>query len=76
MVTVYTKPTCGPCRATKGALKMKGIEFEEVDVTQNDEALAKIIEWGFVESPVVDSPIGRWSGFRMEKIKELAEYGT
>lgn len=72
MITVYTLPNCTECRATKIALRKQGIGFDEVDLSQDDEARAKVRdEWGFTSAPVVSTPFDQWSGFRPEKIKEL-----
>lgn len=32
-ITVYTQPSCQPCKATKRWLDKRGITFTEVDVT-------------------------------------------
>lgn len=42
MVTVYSTPTCAPCRVVKARLKARGIPFEEVDLTTNPDRLADI----------------------------------
>ena len=70
-ITVYTKPNCAACKATKASFRMKGIEFDEVDLTTDNEALSRVKdEWGFKEAPVVSTPFDQWSGYRPEKIKE------
>ncbi len=42
MVTIYSTPTCAPCRVVKARLKDRGIPFEEVDLTTAPEALADL----------------------------------
>jgi mycoredoxin len=36
-LTVYTTPTCGPCRRLKRQLTELGIPFDEVDVDEHPE---------------------------------------
>lgn len=74
MVTVYTKPSCVQCNATYRALDKKGIEYQSLDITQDEEALARLKGLGFQQAPVVEAPIGSWSGFNPGKIDELAEF--
>lgn len=74
MVTVYTKPKCVQCNATYRALDKKGIEYLTVDITQDENALAELKALGYQQAPVVTAPTGNWSGFRVDKIDELAQY--
>ena len=71
-VTVYTKPSCVQCNATYRALDSKGIEYEVLDVSQDEQALAAVKELGYLQAPVVITDEGHWSGFRPDKIDELA----
>ncbi len=43
-IKVYTAPGCPYCFAVKEFLQERGIQFEEIDVSQNEEALNYIIE--------------------------------
>lgn len=71
-VTVYTKPSCVQCTATYRALNAKGIEFEIFDVSVDDKALQTVKDLGYLQAPVVISDGEHWSGFRPDKIDELA----
>ncbi len=71
-VTVYTKPSCVQCAATYRALDSKGIEYEVVDVSVDEAALATVLELGYQQAPVVVTGEDHWSGFRPDKIDELA----
>ncbi len=42
MVTVYSKPNCELCEMTKEFLKAHYVEFEEINVEENEEALEQI----------------------------------
>lgn len=72
-VTVYSKPACVQCNATYRALEKKGIDYETVDLSQDPEALARIRTLGYMQAPVVITDEDHWSGFRPDKIEELAE---
>lgn len=74
-VTVYSKPACVQCNATYRALDGKGISYVVVDVTQVPAALEYIMEeLGYSQAPVVvASDENHWSGFRPDKIIELAK---
>ena len=71
-VTVYTKPSCVQCNATYRALDIKGIEYEVLDLSVDENALAQVKELGYLQAPVVITDEGHWSGFRPDKIDELA----
>ena len=71
-VTVYTKPSCVQCTATYRALNAKGIEFEIFDVSIDEKALDTVKELGYLQAPVVIADDEHWSGFRPDKIDELA----
>lgn len=71
-VTVYTKDRCVQCNATYRALDAKGIEFEALNLEVDDEALAMVRSMGYLQAPVVVAGDDHWSGFRPDKIDELA----
>ncbi len=71
-ITVYTKPSCVQCNATKRALKKNGLEFSEVDLTEDEEALATVKALGYRQAPVVFANGDHWAGYRPDKIKALA----
>lgn len=72
MVSVYTKPGCVQCNATYRALDAKGIEYEVHDVTEDAAALELVKSLGYLQAPVVVTDADHWSGFRPDKIDELA----
>ena len=45
-ITVYTKPSCVQCNATYRALDSKGIEYEVLDLSVDENALAQVKELG------------------------------
>lgn len=72
MVKVYSKPSCVQCNATYRALDGRGVEYEVVDVSLDEEAYAMITKLGYLQAPVVITPEGEhWSGFNPDKIKSI-----
>lgn len=71
-ITLYTKPACVQCNATKKALDRAGLEYTSVDVTLDEEARDYVMALGYVQTPVVEANGEHWSGFRPERIKALA----
>lgn len=71
MITVYTKPACQQCEATKKELARRGIEFDFIDVTQDVSAYDKIVDMGYKSMPVVITEKDHWSGFRVDKLATL-----
>jgi glutaredoxin 3 len=43
-VTIYTTQTCGFCIRAKELLTARSIPYQEVDVTGDDEARARLVE--------------------------------
>jgi len=71
-ITVYTKPSCVQCNATYRALDAKGIEYQVTDLSQDADALEQVKALGYMQAPVVVTDEDHWSGFRPDKIDELA----
>lgn len=76
MITVYSKPNCELCEMTKEFLKVHYVEFEEINVEENEEALELIQQHGFKRLPVVtrnNSFDFAFSGFQIDLLDELVE---
>lgn len=71
MITVYTKPSCVQCDATKRTLTKIGLEYQTIDVTEDETAYEMLVEKGFKSMPVVDANGEWWSGFQPDKINGL-----
>ena len=71
-ITVYTKPSCVQCTATYRALDSKGIEYNVLDLSEDPSALEQVKSLGYLQAPVVITDEDHWSGFRPDKIDELA----
>jgi glutaredoxin-like protein NrdH len=72
MITVYTKPSCVQCDATKRMMDKLKISYSAVDVTVDTEAFEMIVAKGFKSVPVVITNDDAWAGFNPDKISELA----
>ena len=70
-ITVFTKPNCVQCEATKRWLDNNDIAYTTVDISKDLKALDRIVALGFRAAPVVDSPVGSWSGFNPDKLSQL-----
>ncbi len=72
MIKVYSTQTCPYCVTLKEWLKEKGVEFEDVDVGEDEKARDEMIEKsGQMGVPVVDIDGQIVVGFDREKISKL-----
>jgi len=71
-ITVYSKPHCVQCEATKKRFTDNGVSFDVIDVTKDAEAMDLIISKGFVAAPVVNANGDWFSGFNPDKIDAVA----
>ena len=70
-VKVYSTPTCPYCVQLKGFLKEKNIEFEDINVAEDQEAAKEMIEKsGQMGVPVSDINGTIIVGFDRPKIEE------
>lgn len=53
MITVYTKNNCMPCKMTKRKLQELGVNYKEINVDEDFNALEYLMECGFRSLPVV-----------------------
>ncbi|MCL6424450.1 glutaredoxin family protein [Brachybacterium sp. JHP9] len=77
-VTVYSKPACVQCVATKRKMGKLAIEHDTIDLTQDEVSMDLVQALGYVQAPVVvvrdmaGEVLAHWSGFNPDRIKELA----
>ena len=73
-VIVYTKKNCPKCEMTKQYMDTLNIEYETIDVADNEKAREYVKSLGFQTLPVVVSESGEaWFGFRPDNIELLVE---
>lgn len=72
-VKLYSKPACGQCDMTKRMFDREGVNYEEIDMTLDPEALNLVKGLGFFQAPVIIAEHANlsWSGFRPDMIKEM-----
>ena len=71
-ITVYTKPACMQCNATKRALDKAGVAYDVIDITEDNEARDYVMSLGYLQAPVVTAGSEHWSGYRPDRINEVA----
>jgi len=72
VVKVYSTPTCAYCVTLKKFLTEKGIQFEAVDVSQDEAALKEMVaKSGQMGVPVINIDGQIVVGFNRNKIVEL-----
>lgn len=74
-ITVYSKPACSQCNMTKYKLDKLKLDYEVIDVTEDENAFQHIKDLGYLQVPVVQiGNDGRhWSGFRPDLLDELVK---
>lgn len=72
MVIIYSTPTCVYCNTLKQYLAEKNIKFQEIDVSQNEKELEKMVAIsGQMGVPVIDIDGNVVIGFDRQKVDEL-----
>ena len=75
-ITVYSKPHCQQCMATKRKLDAFGVLYETIDIAGDQGAEQLVKRLGHQQAPVVvvrdanGAVIDHWSGFRPDRIKK------
>jgi peptide-methionine (S)-S-oxide reductase len=71
-VKVYSTPTCHHCREIKEFLQSNNVEFEEIDIADNEEARNMIIEkTGRIGAPIVQIKDEFIFGYDRKKMESL-----
>jgi len=73
-VVIYTTPNCPQCMMTARTMDKYDIVYDKVDLTQHPDLLERFKEMGHQAAPIVVTDKKTWSGFRIEKIKSLAQF--
>jgi len=79
MLTVYSKPNCVQCTATKRKLKQLGRNFREINIEEDEMAYNFVKGMGYQQVPVVVVGFAHptmggqhWSGYDPDKLTEVA----
>ncbi len=71
-IRVFTTPTCAYCIVLKKWLEEKGVDYEEIDITQHEEEQERMVEkTGQVGVPVTEIEGEMVVGFEKDKIAQL-----
>lgn len=74
-VTVYSRPGCVQCDATKRTLDRKGIVHVDLELEDHPDVLKEAIDAGHLNAPIVTVERGNerrmWGGFRHALLEEL-----
>lgn len=73
MTKVYSRPNCVQCDATKRHLLKLGLEFEEIDLTEDIGSYQELVGMGFQAIPVVITENDSWAGYQPDKIEGLVK---
>ena len=74
MIKVYSKPNCMQCDYTKKHLDRMGLEYQSVDVAEDQQALDEVQRMGFHGLPVVVADgVAPWVGYRPDELDKLGE---
>lgn len=71
-ITVYSKPACVQCTATTRALDARGIAYSIIDLTEDADAMERVVALGYRQAPVVIAGDAHWAGFRPDMIGRLS----
>jgi glutaredoxin-like YruB-family protein len=72
MVKLYTTPTCPYCKLAKDFLRERNVEFREVDVSQNREALEEMVQKsGQLGVPVIEIGEKIMVGYNRQRLAEV-----
>ncbi len=72
-ITVYSKPSCVQCTATYRALDKLGLDYEVIDLAEDEAALLEVMALGYQQVPVVVDGEEHWAGFRPDRIQAAAQ---
>ncbi|WP_411704189.1 glutaredoxin-like protein NrdH [Edaphovirga cremea] len=72
-IIIYSKPDCVQCNATCRAFDKHGINYQLIDLTEDERALDKVRAMGYQQVPVIIAGDQHWCGFRPDKISELRQ---
>lgn len=78
MIKVYGSDSCIPCEELKDHLKIKGIEFELIDIEkpENEEKVKYIVKkTGEINIPIIEDGEKFMVGYNKEKLEEFLKDG-
>lgn len=73
-ITVWELPNCVQCNQTKKEFDKLGIQYRVRELNRNPKAVDRFREMGLISAPIVETDDRRWSGFRLNRIRSLANH--
>lgn len=71
-IKVYSQPTCHICQDVKEYLKSKGVEFEDLDITVNRDALNEMVKvYKIRTTPLIVVGDKKLTGFNPAEIDDI-----
>ena len=72
-IKVYTKEKCIQCKMTKKLMNRLGVDYTEINIDEDKEALDYLKEKGVKSAPYIETENESWTGFQPDKIKQIME---
>lgn len=76
VITLFSQPSCGPCRGVESALINAGAEYEKVDISADSAAADHLRSLGYTGTPVLMDREEHFKGFDPGKMKAMIERNT
>lgn len=73
VVKLYTKNNCPACKMTKRWLQSHDINYTELNVEEDIEAMNYLVSVNKRTLPQIESEVGDWQGFRPDKLRGLVK---
>lgn len=70
-VILYSQPGCGPCVGVESYLRSSEIPYVKLDVTTDPEAHQRVVELGYMGTPVIEHPTGHFKGYDPDKLNSI-----
>lgn len=72
MITIFSRPTCAPCRTLRAYLDRKGLTYTVKDADDNREELLQYSNAAIVPITVIDNdPTKVVEGLNLKRLAEL-----
>ncbi|WP_311944044.1 glutaredoxin-like protein NrdH [Halomonas piscis] len=71
-IRVYSAAACVQCLATCREMEKRGLSYTVINVDETPAAREDLAQLGYRQLPVVTAGESHWSGFRPDRIRELA----
>jgi len=69
---IYTSPSCSHCQVLKSYLKSKGIEYQEIDITIDQDSFSEAVtKSGAMQLPIIEYNEKYISGFNIQEINNI-----